>query len=297
MTAKEIVVNLDRTFSPGQAYVAMSRVTSKKGLFIETDNEIALQKKIYADMDIKLALSCMERYFVDGNKDCGEDTENYITFLLLNVQSLRAHFQEVISDDRFTRGEVVCLTETWLKDSENVQEIEIPDFHLHHITRKQCYDNSSDLFTKMQAARGGGIGVYKKKMNKEIIINALDCKNIEGISIEICDDETMIIILYRPSVLPVEIFLKRLQTVMDLYTKRFPNIIIAGDLNEDTKVKGPIQSFCESIGLVQIVDFHTTEGGTTLDHVYVKDPQKVSVRKVPVYFSYHEAVEIRLEKK
>ncbi|XP_062597817.1 uncharacterized protein LOC134259232 [Saccostrea cucullata] len=45
MTADKVVVNLDRTFSPGQAYVALTRVTSKEGLFIETDNEHALQKK------------------------------------------------------------------------------------------------------------------------------------------------------------------------------------------------------------------------------------------------------------
>ncbi|XP_062594109.1 uncharacterized protein LOC134255598 [Saccostrea cucullata] len=45
MTAKSVVVNLDRTFSPGQAYVAVSRVTSKDGLFIETNDESVLQKK------------------------------------------------------------------------------------------------------------------------------------------------------------------------------------------------------------------------------------------------------------
>lgn len=34
MTVDKVVVNLDKTFTPGQAYVALTRVTSKDGLFI-----------------------------------------------------------------------------------------------------------------------------------------------------------------------------------------------------------------------------------------------------------------------
>ena len=49
MTVEKVVVNLDRTFSAGQGYVALSRVTAKEGLFIETNDPTTLQKKIYAD--------------------------------------------------------------------------------------------------------------------------------------------------------------------------------------------------------------------------------------------------------
>ncbi|XP_022312092.2 uncharacterized protein LOC111117320 [Crassostrea virginica] len=185
MTAKKVVVNLDRTFSPGQAYVAMSRVTSKDGLFIETNNETVLQKKIYADLDVKLALLRMQKYLSDGNFENSVEIKNHKSILLLNVQSLRAHFQEVISDSRLTSADLICLTETWLRGNENVQDIEIPDFDFHHITREQCYDNSSDVFKRLQKARGGGVGVYKNKTNTDIFINALECKNIEGMSIKI----------------------------------------------------------------------------------------------------------------
>ncbi|XP_078340715.1 uncharacterized protein LOC111117892 [Crassostrea virginica] len=249
MTAKKVVVNLDRTFSPGQAYVAVSRVTSKDGLFIETNNETVLQKKIYADLDVKLALQRMQKYLLDGNVENIEKIGNHKSILLFNVQSLRAHFQEVISDNRLTRADMVCLTETWLRSNEHVQDLEIPDFKFHHVTREQCYDNSSDVFKRLQKARGGGVGVYEKKTNEGIFINALECKNIEGMSIEIRADEIVVLVLYRPSVLPVDSFLETLQQMLYFYKKRFRNIIITGDMNEDTKTKGPIQSFCESIGL------------------------------------------------
>ncbi|XP_062576240.1 uncharacterized protein LOC134238134 [Saccostrea cucullata] len=61
MTVEKVVVNLDRTFSPGQAYVALSRVTSQQGLFIETEHEKTLSKKIYADSEVKTALAEMPR--------------------------------------------------------------------------------------------------------------------------------------------------------------------------------------------------------------------------------------------
>lgn len=44
MTVDRAVINIDKCFSPGQAYVALSRVTSKDGLFIETNDPQSLQK-------------------------------------------------------------------------------------------------------------------------------------------------------------------------------------------------------------------------------------------------------------
>lgn len=63
------------------------------------------------------------------------------------------------------------------------------------------------------------------------------------------------------------------------------------------KQKGPYRVFFESKGLVQLVDFYTTESGTTLDHVYVSDPLKICVQRIPFYFSYHEGIEIHLKNK
>lgn len=63
MTTDKIVVNLDKAFAPGQAYVALSRVTTKEGLFIETDDMDRFQKLIYADPDVKRGLNEMEKKY------------------------------------------------------------------------------------------------------------------------------------------------------------------------------------------------------------------------------------------
>ncbi|XP_052691604.1 uncharacterized protein LOC128169518 [Crassostrea angulata] len=298
MTTKSVVVNLDHTFSPGQAYVAISRVTSKDGLFIETDDESVLQRKIYADLDVKLALNSMEKYILDEDWICNvRKCGNYKTILLFNVQSLRGHFQEINFDNRLMKADFVCLTETWLKEEEDVQDIEISGFEFHHVVRNQCYDDSEDLMTRLRKAKGGGVGVYKKKTTERILINALEYKNIEGITVEIHQEDIAILTLYRPSLLPVNNFLDRLQKVVDFYKRRYLNLIIIGDMNEDARMQGPIQSFLESVGFMQMVHFYTTEGGTILDHVYVTDPLKTCVHKVSFYFSYHEAIEIHVRTK
>ena len=295
MTAKRVVVNLDRIFSPGQAYVAISRVTSKDGLFIETNNDGALQKKIYADLDVKLALNSIERFNLAGDLTCDlADLDNFKTVILLNVQSLKGHFQEMNCDKRLFKADFVCLTETWLKEHDSIQDIEIPGFEFHHVARNQCYDNSNDVFTRLQTAKGGGVGVFRKKTNERILVNALEFKNIEGIAVELYQDNIAIIVLYRPSVLPVNNFLDKLHKVVDFYKKRQHNLIIVGDLNEDAKIQGPIQRRLESMGFLQVVQFYTTEGGTILDHVYVSDTLKACVHKIPLYFSYHEAIEIHV---
>lgn len=97
MTLDKVVVNLDKTFAPGQAYVALTRVTSKDGLFIETDNKERLIKKLYADSDVKLAINDMhkldfenQQHFSNGNK-----------IMLHNIESLNKHFSHMKSDTRF----------------------------------------------------------------------------------------------------------------------------------------------------------------------------------------------------
>ena len=60
MTADKAVVSLDKIFQPGQAYVALSRVTSLKGLFlIKEDVEYS---NIYCNPKIEEAISQMPSY-------------------------------------------------------------------------------------------------------------------------------------------------------------------------------------------------------------------------------------------
>lgn len=84
MTTDEIVVDLNKIFSAGQAYVALSRVTSEQGLSISACTEATIKKKIYADKEVSEALMEMP-LFLHNDQDL---TESSLTIILLNIQSL-----------------------------------------------------------------------------------------------------------------------------------------------------------------------------------------------------------------
>ncbi|XP_062569582.1 uncharacterized protein LOC134231612 [Saccostrea cucullata] len=294
MTTNCVVVNLDRTFAPGQAYVAVSRVTSQNGLFIETKDENALLKKNYANPDIKSALCKMEKIIPVQDYPNYYDDRTFKTIVLLNVQSLRAHFLDLKSDTRFLQADFICVTETWLTDNDKIQNFEIDDFQFNHITRKQSYDESVDIFAKLRVSKGGGVGVYKKR-NEKALVHVLSQKNIEGMAIELSEEDTAIIVVYRPSSLNVSWFLDSLQRVLDFYKVLFSQCLILGDFNEDAQSKGPIQRMLETSGFKQKVNFATTDGNSMLDHVYITEQMEARVEAMSVYYSYHEAVKISLK--
>jgi hypothetical protein len=294
MTTDRVVVDLDKSFSAGQAYVALSRVTSKEGLFIETNDKNALFKKIYADPEVKLALNEMEKFIPDEitSLPCPQNV-HALTIILLNVQSLKKHQKDIANDERFLKADFIALTETWLKVGENVTDLEMDAFEFHHLTRKQCYDENLAKFASLHSAKGGGVGLYIKRIQQNVVVTSHCQKNFEGLVVKQFD--ILMIVVYRPSVLSVQYFLDSLWSVVHGYMESFSNCVIMGDFNEDVKRGGPIQLFLESKGFKQIVNFNTTERGTILDHVYVGEHVNAVARKMPVYFSYHEAVETILE--
>lgn len=156
-----------------------------------------------------------------------------------------------------------------------------------------CYDDSSNIFRKLSQARGGGIGVfYRKKEN--VRVHELPLKNIEGMALELCNQNIILIVIYRPGIINTAGFLEIIQNVVNVFQEQGYQCVILGDFNEDARSKGPIACFLQSKGFEQRVNFSTTEGGTILDHIYITERMSVKVEKVPVYFSYHDAIKVYL---
>lgn len=125
MTVDKVVVNLDRTFSAGQGYVALTRVRSKDGLFIETNDVTALNKKVYADAEVKNALLGMTKVKFS---DSFERSPQCTRIILHNIQSLKAHLLDLKHDLRFTEADIISLTETWLRPNENLLNFSMDGF-------------------------------------------------------------------------------------------------------------------------------------------------------------------------
>ena len=153
MTVDKVVVNLDLAFSSGQGYVALSRVTSKDGLFIEINDPTSLTKKKYADPEVHSALQKMPMLKLPTYSSASDED---ITVVLHNIQSLNKHITDLKKDERFRNADVICLTETWLCSEQNTNAFNLNGFQLYHAVREDSYDNVSEL-AKLQEAKGGGV--------------------------------------------------------------------------------------------------------------------------------------------
>lgn len=289
MTLDKVVVNLDKTFAPGQAYVALTRVTSKDGLFIETDSKEKLIKKLYADSDVKLAMDDMHKLDFDNQQNTFSNGKK---IMLHNIQSLNKHFGHMRKDARFLDADVICLNETWLCPDQDTNHLSIDGFKLHHFTRKQAYNNEDENTTRLQNSKGGGVAMYLKENDekKEIFLCLVD--NIESIAVKFPKENIILVTVYRPPTLNISKFLKSLKSLVGKITLQSKHCIFVGDFNEDALSNGPIQSFMTSNGFNQIVHVFTTEGGTALDHVYISNSIQACTERQSTFYSYHEAVAI-----
>ncbi|XP_062609123.1 uncharacterized protein LOC134270887 [Saccostrea cucullata] len=296
MTTNEIVVNLDKVFSPGQAYVALSRVTSKQGLHIETsqgDIQNLLRRKIYADPDVKNAVCKMQKLEITTNlaeSDCKR-------IVLHNIQGLPANFKEMKSDTRFQKANVICLTETWLQEQSSVQ-FSLQGFRFMHTLRKNSYDKSKELYSKIQNSNGGGVGTYIHDGEEARQID-ISVPNIEVVAF-VFQENISVFTVYRPSSLIKDFFISSLEQLTNFIKRECENCIILGDFNENAvDDTGTIQKFLNDHGFKQLVTFPTTEGRTIIDHVYVYGLQEyhIDVSLLPTYYSYHEAIIVKLFKK
>ena len=293
MTVDKVVVNLDRTFSAGQGYVALSRVTSKEGLFIETNDPTSLTKKIYADPEVHSALQEMPMLKLPTYSSASDEN---ITIVLHNIQSLNKHINDLKKDTRFRNADVICLTETWLRSEQNTQEFNLNGYQFYHTIREDSYNDNSSQLAKLQAAKGGGVAVYLNERGLEKSVISISRKNIEGIGVKFVSENIVLLTVYRPSSYTVSNFLNYLQKVIDSFRSQNKCFVCIGDFNEDARSVGPIQTFMSEKGLTQIVDFYTTEGGTILDHVYSTSSLQIDVTKLPTYYSYHDALLVTIRK-
>ena len=297
MTTDKVVVNLDNIFSPGQAYVALSRVTSKKGLYIEANNEKEIETRIYADKEVDTAIQSMPRLFGSTTEDSCPQSAQHIEIILFNVQSLRHNIQELRADTRFHSVDIICFTETWLKKEDSASAYPLNGFTCYHRSRKESYEASSEEMSKHRSSRGGGVAMYIRT-GMSIEIERFPVRNIEGMMCKICEEKIRLILIYRPSVYSLDYFICNLVNLLQ-YIGQLSDIngtIVMGDFNENVLItRGRIQSVMERHGFQQTITSVTTEQGTLIDHVYISGKVQGSFSVIPTFYSYHEAILSKIE--
>lgn len=286
LTVERAVVSLAKIFAPGQAYVALSRVKTLTGLMIEDFKESA----IFCDNKIDLAMESMPRF--SFGETLASDVNPLCTVALHNVQSLNAHILDIQAHKALMKADCICLTETWLNVGTE-EEPQLPGYILHHNPRGNCYDESEPMFATLKQQQRGGVGIYCSD-NIDVQVSIPDRCNLECLYFEIPHVTLCAAVLYRPSSYKIDMFREQLMQVI-FRLERYPGRkLIMGDFNEDIFVTSSIQKLLQQHGYTQHVQVATTEKGTLIDHVYMKDSEGVIVKVEQTYYSFHEAVLISL---
>ena len=277
LTVTNAAVSLKKIFQPGQAYVALSRVTSLDGLVIQDFNENA----IYANPSIKESLASMQHFLTTT-----ADVEKKLTLLYHNIEGLQNHLQDLMLTLRKRNVDFVCLVESWVQD-ELRSRSEMEGFSVVHQLRKNSYQQDNLL----QSQGKGGVCVYQN-LNKDTTFERIffPVNNLEYIAFRTKD--MLLITLYRPSSYNIVQFQNTLTELLNLVSIWKLPCIVFGDFNQNIlNCSSSVKALMERNGFQQIVKKATTDTGTLIDHVYCRGID-VTVTIIPTYYSYHQALEL-----
>ena len=169
----------------------------------------------------------------------------------------------------------ICgITETFLKDTIQDSEINIPGFNTVRLDRK--------------GKPGGGVIAYIRHKHTFINRNDLYCNSIESVWLEMKPSNQrpyLVCIIYRPPDAHVEWYV-HFETQLEKASATNLEIILMGDLNIDLMkhYNGRWEILIQTFNLTQVVDVPTrvTENTSTLiDHFYVTNPELVTQVTVP----------------
>ena len=284
MSLDKAVVSLKNMFEYGQAYVGLSRVTSLSGLVVQDFHE----DRIYCNPEIKASLENMHSFI---QAPIASDVSHHtISIILHNIQGLKQHYRDLKCNTDFSNADVICLTETWLNNEDDIIDTLLDDFKFYHQPRYLSYCATSQLREQSH----GGVAMYiKNKFSSRLDIAV---ENLESMAIIITNPVSFVIsVIYRPPSYSIKQFCECLLNYLNELHKISTRCIVMGDFNEDLmKHNSQVNRVMCGNGYKQYVSKPTTENGTLIDHVYSKGLDILDADVIPIYYSYHEAIRITL---
>ncbi|XP_063426085.1 uncharacterized protein LOC134709887 [Mytilus trossulus] len=192
LTVEECVVDLNKCFTYGQAYVALSRVTSKSGLHIKSIVTEKLDKKIFCDPDIVKGVSEMTRFLPEVENEREEHTD-IVQIMYHNIQGLQTHAEDLKQNPDFMGVDYICLTETWA--DQEFACFEMIGYDGFHLPRSQAFENDDSYYSSLKDMQHGGVCVFYKHSSETELCNL--ASNLECIVFKITTENIFVATIYR----------------------------------------------------------------------------------------------------
>ena len=253
----------------------LSRVQRRDQVFILNKLD---PKKIYPSQKALLELERMNKVCINSNPGpWSTNDDNLLKVVSFNCAGLRAHFEDIKTDDKLMKADIMHLIETSINENDNEDEYELEGFKHSFI----------------KSGKGKGIGTYYRKgfelveevnMNKFQITkyshDVLDLINIyrsqSGNSLEVLDQLRRLVNIERVT-------------------------LITGDLNTCfmENFSGRLIQGILELGFHQLVHEPSHIHGRHIDHAYFLDPcgqLNPIVERHSTYYSDHDGICITISK-
>ncbi|CAG2185964.1 unnamed protein product [Mytilus edulis] len=228
LTVEECVVDLNKCFTYGQAYVALSRVTSKSGLHIKSIESEKLDKKIFCDPDIVKGVAEMTRFLPEVEDEREEQTD-IVQIMYHNIQGLQTHAEDLKQNPDFIGVDYICLTETWA--NQEFACFEMIGYDGFHLPRSQAFENDDSYYSSLKEMQHGGVCVFYKHSSETELCNL--ASNLECIVFKITTENILVATIYRTQKYNVGKFLENLATLICKLQILSEKVVIIGDFNQD----------------------------------------------------------------
>ena len=279
LTLDEIVVDMKGgRFSPGQAYVAFSRVRTLEGLHILNFNPKAIKKSIDVQNEMVRLSSNLLQPLPEVSCDSSQ-----VTLALLNVRSILAKLPDIRADKSLRSASILCFCETWFNASQP-SPVLIDDQIDIRCDRVTCEN------------KGGVLMCVPSQMNPSNV-QRFATSGIEAVSATIQlpnVGSTQIAVMYRsPSASQTTLF-SLLTRLLRYVTACTTPCIILGDFNYDLLCheNSAIFRLMSSFSFKQLVQYPTTPQATIIDHVYYRHTSESTIftQVRDTYYSDHDTV-------
>ncbi|CAF4482171.1 unnamed protein product [Rotaria sp. Silwood2] len=284
ITVDQVVISTKDLFGSGMGYTALSRVRNLEGLFL-IDLHV---NKFYCNENVDKVLSQMK--IMRKKRLIYQQSPQFLNILFHNIEGLKNNFQAFSNYHLLHKTDLICLAETWLKDDNRLDHLQIIGYNFIHKTRACSFVSNHSLHSQ----KGGGVAIYFRETIPIKKNDSYAHENLECITVEIGKNKIVIIVCYRsPQQDKKEFIVNLIQYLKKINIDK--NILLIGDFNEDSleNKSKPIETNLQNLGFVNIFkDMSTTNNLTSLDCIYsnfILD--QVQYRDVTgIFYSFHDAL-------
>jgi hypothetical protein len=262
----KMVSDLATIFQANQAYVVLSRVQSIEQIYFTR----CPTKKIYCSDICRKKCEQIKQISLNETSSPWGKNGSLLKISSINIRSLNAHLKDLKNNYLIIQSDIICLQETWIEKSEDLNKYLIEGFQLSCST----------------TGKGKGAAMYwKKTLNAKTEIFSNSSVQLVKLEHEFFD----LITAYFNSKANIEEAITYMKNVINKNKKTF----IAGDFNTGTtQTLELLKVQMNQIGFNMMNSESTHESGNSLDNLITNatDKKTLNMFLYSLYFTDHDAI-------